>query len=172
MRYKRRGPTTCKATKATLSACRDCQLLRAPRAQQPAVDLLRSKSASSTSFIRLGRVVHHSAPRGQQQRQQLMTGAIGPEFEGFTTGGRGPDKTGGVEEVAADERGSSVDQSRSAQSDNLGGSPGDGNLSASEAEAEANDVSLRAESAGAGLFDSLETAIDSTTPAPSRSSDR
>jgi hypothetical protein len=49
---------------------------------------------------------------------------------------------------------------------------GDGNLSASEAEA--NDVSLRAESAtasGAGLFDSPETAIDSTTPAPPRSSD-
>jgi hypothetical protein len=46
-------------------------------------------------------------------------------------------------------------------------------LSASEAEA--NDVSLRAESAtapGAGLFDSPETAIDSTTPAPPRSSDR
>ncbi|KAH6694352.1 hypothetical protein BKA61DRAFT_711903 [Leptodontidium sp. MPI-SDFR-AT-0119] len=121
--------------------------------------------------------------RGQQQRQQLMTGATGPEFElqaqGFTTGGRGPDKTGGVEEVAADETGGSVDQSRSAQSDNSGGSPddpivllGDGNLSASEAEA--NDVSLRAESAtvlGAGLFDNPETAIDSTTPAPPRSSD-
>jgi hypothetical protein len=45
-------------------------------------------------------------------------------------------------------------------------------LSASEAEA--NGVGLRAESAtapGAGLFDSPETAIDSTTPAPPRSSD-
>ncbi|KAH7330014.1 hypothetical protein BKA65DRAFT_48136 [Rhexocercosporidium sp. MPI-PUGE-AT-0058] len=101
------------------------------------------------------------------------------QAQGFTTGGRGPDKTGGVEEVAADERGGSVDQSRPAQSDNSGGSPddpivllGDGNLSASEAEA--NDVSLRAESAtppGAGLFDNPETAIDSTTPAPPRSSD-
>merc|ERR1719262_1320594 len=101
------------------------------------------------------------------------------QAQGFTTGGRAPGKTGGVEEVAADERGSSVDQSRSAQSDNSGGSPddpivllGDGNLSASKADA--NDVSLRAESAtvpGAGLFDNLETAIDSITPAPPRSSD-
>ena len=44
----------------------------------------------------------------------------------------------------------------------------------SASEAEANDVSLRAERAtapGAGLFDSPETAIDSTTPAPPRSSD-
>ncbi|KAG4414830.1 hypothetical protein IFR04_012018, partial [Cadophora malorum] len=101
------------------------------------------------------------------------------QAQGFTTGGRAPGKTGGVEEVAADERGSSVDQSRSAQSDNSGGSPddpivllGDGNLSASKADA--NDVSLRAESAtvpGAGLFDNPETAIDSITPAPPRSSD-
>merc|ERR1711939_557475 len=101
------------------------------------------------------------------------------QAQGFTTGVRAPGKTGRVEEVAADERGGSVDQSRSAQSDNSGGSPddpivllGDGNLSASEAEA--NDVSLRAESAtvpGAGLFDNLETAIDSITPAPPRSSD-
>merc|ERR1711939_795452 len=74
------------------------------------------------------------------------------QAQGFTTGVRAPGKTGRVEEVAADERGGSVDQSRSAQSDNSGGSPddpivllGDGNLSASEAEA--NDVSLRAESA-------------------------
>lgn len=29
--------------------------------------------------------------------------------QGFTTGARGPDKTGGVEEVAADERSGSVD---------------------------------------------------------------
>jgi hypothetical protein len=46
-------------------------------------------------------------------------------------------------------------------------------LSASEAEA--NDVSLRAESATApvaGLFDSLETAIDSIAPVPPRSFDR
>ena len=44
----------------------------------------------------------------------------------------------------------------------------------SASEAEASDVSLRAESAtapGAGLFDSLEIAIDSTTPAPPCSSD-
>jgi len=42
-------------------------------------------------------------------------------------------------------------------------------------ETEANDVSLRAESAtapGAGLFESSETAIDSTTPAPPCSSNR
>ncbi|KAI4131063.1 MAG: hypothetical protein LQ347_003126 [Umbilicaria vellea] len=66
----------------------------------------------------------------------------GIRAQGFTTGDRGPDKTSGVEEVAADERGGSVNQSRSAQSDNSGGGPndpivllGDGNLSASEAEA-------------------------------------
>ena len=47
------------------------------------------------------------------------------QAQGFTTGHRGQDKTGGVEEVAADERGGSVDQSRSAQSDNSGGSPGE-----------------------------------------------
>jgi hypothetical protein len=46
------------------------------------------------------------------------------QAQGFTTGGRGPDKTSGVEEVAADERGVSADQSRSAQSNNSGGSPG------------------------------------------------
>jgi len=101
------------------------------------------------------------------------------QAQGFTTGHRGQDKTGGVEEVAADERGGSVDQSRSAQSDNSGGSPedaivlSDGDSRAPEAEA--NDVSLRAESTtapGAGLFDSSETAIDSTTPAPPCSSNR
>ncbi|MCJ1345826.1 hypothetical protein MMC31_004035 [Peltigera leucophlebia] len=101
------------------------------------------------------------------------------QAQGFTTGGRDPDKTGGVEEVAADERSGFVDQSRSAQGDNPGGSPedpivllGDGDLSASEAEV--NDVSLCAKSAtapGAGLFDSPETAFDSTTPAPPCSSD-
>merc|ERR1712225_114794 len=99
------------------------------------------------------------------------------QAQGFTTGHRGQDKTGGVEEVAADERGGSVDQSRSAQSDNSGGSPedaivlSDGDSRAPEAEV--NDVSLRAESTtapGAGLFDSSETAIDSTTPAPPCSS--
>jgi len=47
-----------------------CQLLRAPRAQQPAADLPRNKSASSTSSSRLGRAVHHSARRGQWQQQQ------------------------------------------------------------------------------------------------------
>jgi hypothetical protein len=50
---------------------------------------------------------------------------------------------------------------------------GDGDLSASKAEA--NDVNLRAKSVtapGARLFNSLETAIDSTTPAPPCSSDR
>jgi hypothetical protein len=43
----------------------------------------------------------------------------------------------------------------------------------SASEAEANEISLRAESAialGAGLFDSLETVIDSITLAPPRSS--
>jgi hypothetical protein len=44
--------------------------------------------------------------------------------QGFTTEDRGPDKTGGVEGVASEERGGSVDQSRSAQSDDSGGSPG------------------------------------------------
>jgi hypothetical protein len=46
-------------------------------------------------------------------------------------------------------------------------------LSASEAET--NDVSLRAESvtvSGVRLFDSPETAIDSTTPAPPRNFDK
>jgi len=47
------------------------------------------------------------------------------QAQGFTMGYQGQDKTGGVEEVAADERGGSVDQSRSAQSDNSGGSPGE-----------------------------------------------
>jgi len=47
------------------------------------------------------------------------------QAQGFTTGVRAPGKTGRVEEVAADERGGSVDQSRSAQSDNSGGSPGE-----------------------------------------------
>jgi len=47
------------------------------------------------------------------------------QAQGFITEDRGPDKTGGVEEAAADERGGSVDQSRSAQSDNLGGSLGE-----------------------------------------------
>ena len=47
------------------------------------------------------------------------------QAQGFTTGGRGPDQTSRVEEVAADERGGSIDQSRSAQSDNSGGSPGE-----------------------------------------------
>jgi hypothetical protein len=45
---------------------------------------------------------------------------------------------------------------------------GDGDLRASKAEV--NDNTLRAESAtipGAGLFDSPETAMDSTTPGPS-----
>ncbi|KAG4440623.1 hypothetical protein IFR05_003882, partial [Cadophora sp. M221] len=115
--------------------------------------------------------------------QQIRpSGATDPEFEeqGFTTEDRGPDKTGRVEEVASEERGGSVDQSKSAQSNNSSGTPddqfvplGDGDLSASEAEA--NDVSLRAESAtapGARLFDSPKTAIDSTTPAPLCSSDR
>ncbi|KUJ10218.1 uncharacterized protein LY89DRAFT_739958 [Mollisia scopiformis] len=81
------------------------------------------------------------------------------QAQGFTTGDRGLDKTSGVEEVAADENDPIV-------------LLGDSNLSASEAEA--NDVSLCAESAivpGARLFDSPETAIDSTTPAPPRSSD-
>ena len=49
-----------------------CQLLRAPRAQQPAADLPRNKSASSTSSSRLGRAVHHSARRGQWQQQQCQ----------------------------------------------------------------------------------------------------
>ena len=47
------------------------------------------------------------------------------QAQGFTSGGRASGKTGGVEEVAADERGGSVDQSRSAQSDSSGGSPGE-----------------------------------------------
>ncbi|KAH7330006.1 hypothetical protein BKA65DRAFT_47766 [Rhexocercosporidium sp. MPI-PUGE-AT-0058] len=37
--------------------------------------------------------------------------------QGFTREDRGPDKTGRVEEVASEERGGSVDQSRSAQRD-------------------------------------------------------
>ncbi|TVY36208.1 hypothetical protein LOCC1_G008729 [Lachnellula occidentalis] len=179
-----------------------CQLLRAPRALQPAANLYRNKSASSTSSSTSFRAVHHSA---RYDEQQLMMGATGTEFEGLalftaaatkkmttksttTTETCPPSKNccslscksratqrrigaqtrrggGGVEEVAADERGGSVDQSRSAQCDNLGGSLDDpiallGNV-ASEAEAEAIDVSLCAESAtapGARLFDSLETA--------------
>jgi len=53
--------------------------------------------------------------------------------------------------------------------------PTTGSSLLSASEAEANDVSLHAESAtapGAGLFDSPETAIDSTTPAPPRTSTR
>ncbi len=46
------------------------------------------------------------------------------QAQGFTTEDRGPDKTGGVEEAASEEKGGSVDQSNSAQSDELGGSPG------------------------------------------------
>lgn len=113
-------------------------------------------------------------------------------MQDFATGGRGPDKTGGVEEVAADERSGSVNQSRSAQGNNSGGSPGEprplhpplwkwtanfsdsvedpvvllGDDDLSAFKAKVNDVSLCAESAtapGAGLFDSLETAFDSTT---------
>ncbi|KAL5316367.1 hypothetical protein ACEPPN_015412 [Leptodophora sp. 'Broadleaf-Isolate-01'] len=74
------------------------------------------------------------------------------QAQGFITEDRGPDKTGGVEEAAADEREDPIVLR------------GDGDLGASEAEA--NDVSLRAESTaapGAGLLDSPETAIDSTT---------
>ncbi|KUJ09872.1 uncharacterized protein LY89DRAFT_740294 [Mollisia scopiformis] len=83
------------------------------------------------------------------------------QAQGFTTGDRGPDKMSGVEEVATNKRDDPIILLC------------DSNSSASEAEA--NDVSLRAKSAiapGAGLFDSLELAIDSTTPAPPRSSDR
>jgi len=47
------------------------------------------------------------------------------QAQGFKTGVRGPDKTSGVEEVAADEEGGFVDQSRLAQGDNAGGSPGE-----------------------------------------------
>ncbi|KAL5312933.1 hypothetical protein ACEPPN_019359 [Leptodophora sp. 'Broadleaf-Isolate-01'] len=97
--------------------------------------------------------------------------------QGFTTEDRGPDRTGGVEGVASEERGGSVDQSRSAQSDDSGGSPDDpifllGDDDSSASAAEADDVSLRAESTEpeAGLFDSPENAVDSTTLAP-RSSD-
>lgn len=101
------------------------------------------------------------------------------QAQGFTTGDRDPAKTSGVEEIAADKRGGSVDQSRSAQSDNLGKSSddpivlGNGNLSASKAKAK--NVRLRAESAiapGTEPFDSPETAVDSTTPAPPCSFDR
>ena len=58
-----------------------CQLLRAPRAQQPAADLPRNRSVSSTSSSTSCRVVHHSVPRSQQQRQQPMMGTTGPEFK-------------------------------------------------------------------------------------------
>ncbi|KAG9243675.1 hypothetical protein BJ878DRAFT_108243 [Calycina marina] len=101
------------------------------------------------------------------------------QAQGFITGVRGLDKTGGVEDTAADERGGSVDQSRSAQSDDSGGSLEDpifllGNDDSGTSEAEVNDNALRAESVaapGAGHFDSPEIAIDSTTPAPPCSSD-
>jgi hypothetical protein len=45
--------------------------------------------------------------------------------QGFATEDRGPDKTGGVEEAAADEMGGSIDESRSAQSDNSSRNPGE-----------------------------------------------
>lgn len=62
------------------------QLLRAPRAQQPAANLPRNKPASSTSSSTSSRAVHHSARHDQQQRQQpMMMGATGPEFEGTGT---------------------------------------------------------------------------------------
>ncbi|KAH0562296.1 hypothetical protein GP486_003014 [Trichoglossum hirsutum] len=80
----------------------------------------------------------------------------------------------GVEEAAADERAGSIDHHGSALGGNSGGSTedpivlqGDGDSRAFEAEV--NDNSLRVESAttpGAGLFDSPETAVDSTTLAP------
>jgi hypothetical protein len=120
--------------------------------------------------------------------------------QGFITEDRGLDKTGGVKGVAL-ERGSSVDQSRLAQSNNSGGSSGkrthyifcygnrrlvffwhgidnliillrDDDSSASEAEV--NNVSLCAESIelDAGLFDSPENAVGSITLALPCSSDR
>lgn len=100
------------------------------------------------------------------------------QAQGFTTRDRGPDKKSGVKEAAVDKRGGSVDQSRSAQSDDSGGSPDDpinllGDEDSSASAAEADNVSLSAESTelDVGLFDSLETAIDSTTPNPPCSSD-
>lgn len=97
---------------------------------------------------------------------------------GFTTEDRGLDKTDRVEGVASEERGGSVDQSRSAQSVDSGGSPDDpifllGDDDSSASAAEADDVSLRTESTepDAGLFDSTENIVDSTTPAPPCSSD-
>lgn len=93
--------------------------------------------------------------------------------QGFTTEDRGPDKTGlGVEEVASEERGGSIDYTGLTQSDNSGRSLdnpivllGDDDSSASEAEV---DDGSRAKSTqpDAGLFDSPENAVDSTTPAP------
>ncbi|PMD57092.1 uncharacterized protein K444DRAFT_46455 [Hyaloscypha bicolor E] len=95
--------------------------------------------------------------------------------QSFITEDRGLDKTRfGVEEVALEEKGGAVDQSRSTQSDNLDDPivlQRDDDSSTSEAEV--NNNTLRAESVGvlgAGLFDSLEIAVDST-PAPPPSSD-
>jgi len=120
--------------------------------------------------------------------------------QGFTTEDRDPDKAGGVKEVASEERDSSVDQSRSAQSDNSGRSPGKrahytfccrnrqsvffwcgvddpiillGNNDLSTSEAEVDNISLCAESTklDTGLFDSPENTVDLITPTPSFSSD-
>ncbi|KAH9207964.1 hypothetical protein DL95DRAFT_468188 [Leptodontidium sp. 2 PMI_412] len=46
----------------------------------------------------------------------------GLKYTGFVIKDRGPDKTGGVEKAASEEKAGSIDQSRSAQSDNSGGS--------------------------------------------------
>ncbi|KAF8850006.1 hypothetical protein BDZ45DRAFT_697068 [Acephala macrosclerotiorum] len=96
--------------------------------------------------------------------------------EGFAAEDRRPNNTAfGVGDTIAEERGGSLDDNRSAPGDNSSGSPkdpivllGDDDSSTSEAEAEADDGGPRAESAAAdeGLLDSLETTIDSTTPAP------
>jgi hypothetical protein len=116
--------------------------------------------------------------------------------QGFAAADPNPAHTErGVEEAAADERAGSIDHG-SALGDNSGGSTGErahytfvvemdgqffltrcrrskGNGDSRAFEAQVNDNSLRAESAtkpGAGLFDSPETAIDSTILALSYSS--
>lgn len=125
-----------------------------------------------TSTICGGSDKENDDDRGLPTIEELLYTKL--QEQGFTTEDQGPDKTDGVKEVASEERGGSVDQSSSAQSDNLGRSLDDPIVllvddDASAFEAEVGDISLRAEItvSDGGLFDGPENAVASTILAPS-----
>jgi len=83
MRYKRRGPTTCKATKATLSACRDSTSpsptalpFESPPTTRPGIDKAQSQDDQGSSLTFVDNSHHHASPTSRSPSAAPETAPI------------------------------------------------------------------------------------------------